>query len=81
MDYMVGTLIVLHLLVSENLLTYHLDAIGIIKSIGALAVVHERVTSKPLSIVRLLLFDASGDMEINLWNDMVCIGVQILIRS
>ncbi len=54
------------------------DAIGVIKSVGALTVVHERVSFKPLPIVRLLLFDSTGDMEVNLWNDLVCKGFKIL---
>jgi hypothetical protein len=66
------------MLVFSNFSTFYIDAIGVIKSVGALTVVHERVTLKPLSIVRLLLFDSTGDVEVNLWNDMVRIVVKIL---
>ena len=50
---------------------FFLDVIGIIKSISPSTIVHQRSTFKPLSIVRLLLFDSTGSVEVNLWNDMV----------
>lgn len=51
------------------------DAIGIIKSVGALSIVYERSTHKPLDIIRLLLCDATGNVEVHLWNDMVRIYI------
>ncbi len=63
-----------------NRLTFYLDAIGIIKSVGALSIVHEKVTLKQLSIVRLLLCDSTGNMEVNLWNDIVRILFKVLMR-
>ena len=55
--------------------------IGVIKSISPSTIVHQRETSKPLSIVRLLLFDSTGRIEVNLWNEMVgtSITVSLLI--
>lgn len=47
------------------------DVIGIVKSVSPLTFVLERGTKKPLSIVRLLLSDSYGDVEVNLWNEMV----------
>lgn len=55
----------------------YLDTVGVIKSVGQLTVVYERLTKKPLPIVRLLLFDSTGDMEVNIWNEMVWIVVWI----
>ncbi|CAF4285904.1 unnamed protein product, partial [Rotaria magnacalcarata] len=46
------------------------DVIGVIKSISPATTVHERITFKPLTIVRLLLFDSTGKIEINIWNAM-----------
>jgi hypothetical protein len=63
-----------------NRLTFYLDAIGIIKSVGALSIVREKVTLKQLSIVRLLLCDSTGNMEVNLWNDIVRILFKVFMR-
>ncbi|CAF3562642.1 unnamed protein product [Rotaria socialis] len=49
------------------------DVIGIIKSVSPSTIVYERVTHRPLSIVRLLLFDSTGNIEVNLWNEMILI--------
>ncbi|CAF4735838.1 unnamed protein product, partial [Rotaria magnacalcarata] len=54
-----------------NLGDVDLDVIGAIKSISPATTVHARITFKPLTIVRLLLFDSTGKIEINIWNAMV----------
>ncbi|CAF4474973.1 unnamed protein product, partial [Rotaria magnacalcarata] len=46
------------------------NVIGAIKSISPATTVHARITFKPLTIVRLLLFDSTGKIEINIWNAM-----------
>lgn len=69
---MVGdcVLVNLNITVLDVILTF-LDVIGIVKSVSPTSVVHARATQKPLSIVRFLLFDCTGDVEVNLWNEMV----------
>ena len=44
---------------------------GVIKSVGQLSIVHERRGGKPLPIVRLLLADLTGKIQVCLWNEMV----------